>query len=289
MSESNTIQKITIKDERLDIDHIDHYSLSFFIGGHDLQITVHHKEEGRLLLFENYLAGSGFLAGTSPIEDIYHDHSLIAAGFWGEINLTVRNNLFCLVPDVFYDDEHRYDYLKLNAHTDPSSDYYKDIYLKNTATNFVFGIPRDLLDWFEHTYEQKKINCYHQGIHLITGVYEQFNETPPEGLYIAFHTDQILVLGINHDHKVVIYNQFPTREAEQLVKYAILAIRQFSFEEQNTLVHLWGTKRQIQSYEPTFRKYFKNITIGKRPAWLKMNHLFDELEPYEYFDVLCAH
>ena len=287
VSESTTIQKIKIKDERLDIDHIDHYSLSFFVGDQDLQISVHHKEEGRLLLFENYQAPTDARGLTDFVESVYHDHVLIAARFWGRINLTVKNDLFCLIPDVFFDDEHRHDYLQLNGRTDAAQDYYKDIHLKELSANFVFGIPQELLDWFEHTYEQKKINCYHQGVHFITGVYKQFNGRP-EGLYVLFHADQMLVLGI-HDYKVILYNQFPIREPEQLVKYAILAIRQFSFEEQNAPVHLWGIKDQVKTCEPVFRKYFRNITIGKKPAWLKMNHLFDDLEPYEYFDVLSAH
>ena len=71
---------IAIKDERLDIDRIDHYRLSFFISTQECQITVFDIRKKQLLLFENIeLDHSKSIL--ENLDVIYDDHILIAAGF----------------------------------------------------------------------------------------------------------------------------------------------------------------------------------------------------------------
>ena len=78
MRAAETSQIISIKDERLDIDKISQYRLSFFVSDIDCQITVFDVKKKQLLLFENRELNPA----KSLIENlntIYDDHILNAA------------------------------------------------------------------------------------------------------------------------------------------------------------------------------------------------------------------
>ena len=53
MAKANTLQIVSLKDERLDIDQIDHYRLSFFISDDSCQIAIKDVRKKRLLLLED--------------------------------------------------------------------------------------------------------------------------------------------------------------------------------------------------------------------------------------------
>ncbi|MGW8121135.1 DUF3822 family protein [Roseivirga echinicomitans] len=275
-------QLIKIKDERMDIDHIDQCRLSFFIGEHDCQITVFDEQKQKLLLFENHLIQS------SPIEflnKIHDEHELVSAGFWPTIHIQVRNNQFCLVPSFLFDADSAYNYIKLNTESNPELDNYAIRQHKSLAATYVFGYPANIQDWFFARYKKANIHVFHEGSTFLSCIEDHLFKVSKPALYLNCTSDTLMLAGFN-GQKLMIYNQFIIGDINQLPKIILMSIQQFSTEGQETSIVLWGVQDRIKSLQPLLKKYFKNLSLGKRPTGFKMSHQFDEIEIFEHVEIL---
>ena len=283
MATANTEQIISIKDERLDIDLIDQYRLSFFISARACQITVFDVRKKKILLFEHREFDTS-MSITANLEVIHKDHILIAAGFWKEIQVFIRNDLFSLVPNPVFDKSLLYEYVRLNAETDPSKEAYHFKVIDDLNLSIPFGYDANIKRWFQNKYPNVSIYFNHQSVAYLKGVNTQLKEKASASLYLNLNHHEALIAGFNLQ-KVAIYNQFGFKDAKHLVKIVLLTIQQFSQEGQSTPILLTGVKEKVDLYLPVFKKYFKHIELGKRPDNVVMHPIFNELEPYEYFEV----
>ena len=283
MATANTEQIISIKDERLDIDLIDQYRLSFFISARACQITVFDVKKKKLLLFEHREFDSS-LSVTANLEMIHKDHILIAAGFWKEIQVFVRNDKFSLIPNPVFDKSLLYEYVRLNAETDPERHAYHFKMLDDFNLSIAFGYSANIKKWFQNKYPNVSTFFSHQAVAYLKGINNQLKEKASASLYLNLNHHEALIAGFNLQ-KVAIYNQFGFKDAKHLVKIVLLTIQQFSQEGQSTPILLTGVKEKVDLYLPVFKKYFKHIELGKRPDNVVMHPIFNELEPYEYFEV----
>lgn len=281
-----TQQNITIKDERLDVDHIDHYLLSFFIGTSTCEISVFDDRKKRVVLFES-IAFDSDKSLMENLRAIHHNHSLIAAGFWKTVIVTLRNHSFAQVPNSIYSGDYAYDYIKLNAHTDPLKEEYVSTLDKALGCTTVFSIPHELILWIEGKYPKPQIVFRHESANFLKSLH-QFTQNNEDRLFINLTGTDMLLAGYAQG-KLAIYNQFAVQSPQQAAKMILLSIQQFSDQGQATSITFWGVKDRVALYAPTFKKFFKHLKKGERPKGIKMGHVFDELEGYEYFDVFAAY
>lgn len=272
---------IKIKDERLDIDHIDQCRLSFFIGEEECQITIFDEHKQQLLLFENHAIDS------DPIDflnKLHHEHELVPAGFWPSIHIHVRNNQFCLVPSFLFDEESAYNYIRLSTDSNPDTDNYAIKHHKALAATYVFGYLAAIQEWFFEKYKKAEIHVFHEGSTFLHSIQDQLHKVPKPAIYLNCTNNTLMLAGFSGE-KLMIYNQFKATDIKQLPKMILMSIQQFSQEGQETPIFLWGLKDKMKKLSPLLKKYFKNIEIGKRPTRIKMSHPFDEIEMYEYVEV----
>lgn len=278
-------QKVIIKDERLDIGQLHHYLLSFFIGSQSCDIAVYDECEKRLLMLESYSYDPG-LPLLENLKAIHYDHVLISAGFWKRVEVVLRNNRFCQVPNEFYSGEHIYDYLKLNSPVDPLNEKYLSLPDEDLGMTTVFSVPNELTPWFEDKYAQPPISYKHESAVSIQAMAGRAKSIEGARLMINLTETDMQLAGF-FEGKLQIYNQFALKSPEREAKLILMGL-QFSKQRQNTAITLWGVRNQVKKYAPLLRKYYKNLKAGDQPKGIIMSHVFDQLAPYEYFDVLST-
>ncbi|GAB5525707.1 MAG: hypothetical protein Roseis2KO_35790 [Roseivirga sp.] len=277
---------IRIKDERLDVDHIDHYHLSFFIGTSACEICVYDDRKNRVLLFESIPMDTNRTL-LENLKVIHHDHSLISAGFWKTVSITLRNHSFAQVPNELYSGDYAYDYIKLNAHTDPLNEKYVSTLDETRGCTTVFAVPHELIRWIDGKYPKPDIVFRHESANFLktlTGLVDK----EADQLFVNMTGTDMLLAGFK-EGKLAIYNQFRLQNAQQAAKMILLSTKQFSDQGQAISITMWGVKETVKQYEPTLKKFFKYLTKGDRPKGLRMNHDFDQLKDYEYFDVFASY
>lgn len=279
-------KRISIKDERLDVDHIDHYHLSFFIGSSSCEISIYDDRKKRVLLLESIVLDKD-KSLLENLKVIHHDHVLIAAGFWKTVIITLRNHSFTQVPSALYSGDYAYDYLKLNTHTDPLKEKYASTLDKTLGCATVFAVPHELIRWIDGKYPKPNIVFRHESanfLKVLTGLVKE----DEDHLFLNLTGSDMLLAGFT-EGKLAIYNQFKLQNPQQAAKMILLSIKQFSDQGQSTSITLWGVNEAVKLYEPAFKKFFKHLKKGDRPKGIRMSHDFDELKDYEYFDVFASY
>ena len=283
MRTADTEQILAIKDERLDIDRIDHYRLSFFISESACQITVFDIRKKRLLLLENR-PFSQDKSIADNLQDIYEDHILVAAGFWNEIQIVFRNKLFALVPMPVFDKQMVKSYVRLNEGIPDNSDFHFK-HMDNYGVAVGFGFEQEVKAWFKKRYPKISLYTNHQSVAFLRAIQAPLKAKRANSLFVSINAKEVLLAGFNLN-RIAIYNQFAFRDQNQFIKLLLLSIKQFSEEGHDTPVILYGVKEQVDKNLPLLKKYFKNIELGSRPDNIAIHPVFNELEPHEYFEVL---
>lgn len=282
---AETTQIISIKDERLDIDKISQYRLSFFISPSECQITVFDVKKKQLLLFES-LEFNPNKSIVRNLESVYNEHILIAAGFWKEIQVFMRNRQFALVPVPVFDRTLAHEYVRLNEVVDPKHDEFHYKLMDDIGASIAFGYPAEVKTWFREKYPKLSLYFNHQAVAYLKAIQNQIKSKAPGSLYISLGNSEVQIAGYNLQ-RLAIYNQFRFSDSAQLVKLILLTIQQFSAEGQLTPIVLHGVKEKVDLNLPVLKKYFRNIEVGRRPDGILMHPIFNELEDQEYVEVLA--
>jgi hypothetical protein len=278
-------KKIIYKDDRLDVDQIDQYSLSFFIGSTSIQLTVFDEKKKRLLLYERH--DSSNKSVVDVLKAIHKEHILISAGFWQSVRVNIGSQQFSVVPSDLFSFEHQFDYIKLNSPTDPNLDAYRSVTYDPFGIAFVFVIKKDVVKWFSDKYFNTDVRHSHNGVNFLSMVDKQLDKKSSTGIFINLSEDEMQIAGIS-DGKLEVYNQLTIGNPEQLVKFVLLTIKQFSNLGQSAKITLWAEKDRMIEYKAVFAKYFKNLNIGDRPK-IKLSTQFSDLKSYEIADVLSVY
>lgn len=285
MAKANTQQIVSIKDERLNIDHIDHYRLSFFIGHDVVQLAIKDIQTNRLLLFEQYQCDPK-KGSLSTLEALHKEHVLIAAGFWKEIQVFIRNNKFALVPNPLFDKSKLHEYIRLNGATDLSEDTYHFKQLDDFGLSFAFGYKETVKHWFKAKYPKVNLRFSHQGVAFLNYMQKEIKQNAQASMYLDIKGHEVMVAGLNFE-KLALYNQFSYKNPDHLVKLAALSCQQFSSDRAKTPLIVTGQKAQLDLILPSLKKYFQLTEMGKRPIELKIHPVFNELETFEYTEILA--
>ncbi|MBO3700847.1 DUF3822 family protein [Roseivirga sp. E12] len=284
MRSTNTPTRLSLKDERLDIDRIDQYRLSFFIGDDSCQISILDIQKKLLLLLEDVSFQSD-LSRVENLQRLYDDHILIAAGFWKEVQVFIRNDKFSLVPVPVFDKSLLQEYIQLNQPTDPNEDEYRFKILDELGLSIAFAYAAEIKAWFKEKYPNNGLQFNHQSVAYLKGLQSQLRNRAQSSVYVLLNDKEVMIAGFNLS-RVAIYNQFQFSDSMDLVKRILLTSRQYSEEGQSIPLLLHGIKDQVNEHLPTLKKYFRNIELGQRPSDIHIHPLFNELEQMEYFDVL---
>lgn len=285
MASAETQQIISLKDERLDIDQLDHYRLSFFIGIDSIELAIKDAQTNRLLLFEKHVPKAN-LSLTQQLSTIHKNHVLIAAGFWKEIQVFFRNSQFALIPAPFFDKSKLLHYVRLNEKTDPQEDGYHFKQLDQFGLSFAFGYKESVKTWFRTNYPKVNLKFSHQGIAFLKQMEGQLKPNAQASLSLDLKGQSALIGGLNF-RKLAIYNQFQFKNAEHLIKLTALSCQQFSQDRAKTPLIITGEKNEVEIFSEALKKYFPLLETGVRPAELKVHPVFNELEAYEYTEILA--
>lgn len=277
-------QNIILKDERLDIDQLDHYLLSFFIGSQSCELAVFDERKKRLLMLESYSFDPS-ISLLDNLKALHYDHVLISAGFWKRVEVILRNKCFSQVPNALYSGEHSYDYLKLNAPVDPLNEKYLSILDEKQEVTTVFSVQHELMRWFDGKYPKPTIGYKHESNLCIEAMGRLADSKQEAQLFINFTATHMQLTGFAKG-KLRYYNQFEVKTAERAAKLILMCLQNFSEQGQASPITLWGNHKHVQSHLPLLKKYYKNLQTGEKPKGVRMSHIFDRMQAYEYFDVI---
>lgn len=278
---------VQAKAESFDVDELHNYSLSMLIGIRDMQIAITNSSDNSLKILEDYSLEGVKSVNTriEAINKLFHEHTLLEAGFWSSVKICVKTHKFALVPQSVFAPEAVFDYLSVNSEIRTKSEDVK--YYKHIASDSVnvFAADRKLLTWLEETYPSQSVQLVHQGSALIEGILKYDDHSHEKMMFC--HLDQgILHVVVTLKQKILYYNQFAVRESQDYLKFIMLVFKEQQLSQKTTKLIVWGSIKQNSPHVELLRKYIRNISFGGRPTYLKTSFEFDEIPDHQYFDLL---
>lgn len=274
------------KDDRLDINQLEHYLLCIQIGKRDVQIMVADSKSHRCLLLEDYIISDyGSIAEKlKSIQSIFENHHLLMARFWKNILLSFKSEKFSIVPLEYFLKEHARDYLKLNCRVDIDTEgvgYYK--IGKLDAAN-VFSFEREILNWLRELYGKPNVRVTHQGGMLINALLEKNKQNKQKQISVYIDRFYMHII-VQKGHSLLFYNQFGIKSFDDYIKYINLSLHEFSLSKNGTSVELYGFIKDGSSHLKALKKEYAAIRLGERPDFLKFGYMFDEIDEHKYLDI----
>jgi len=275
-----------IKDDRFDEESLHQYRLLIQLGVRDFQIAVVAASDHRLLFFEDYILADLHTHQElmQLVKTLFEEHSILQAGFWMEVKVSIKNNKFVQVPAAVFQSDKALDYLKFNARVDATAETV--LFCQNTTQDIVtvFAIQSDLYEWLCGIYKNTKLNFFHQSAALIEGVSVYSNKHSNDPLYLYVDRFKLHVLSAQKG-KLVYYNQFAISQFSDYVKYIMLAMNGLKMDQQTSEVLLWGYIGKKSPHYTEFVKYVRNVNFGTRPENLGFGYMFDEVQEHHFFDL----
>ncbi|MFM9838257.1 MAG: DUF3822 family protein [Cyclobacteriaceae bacterium] len=275
-----------IKDDRFDEENLHQYRLLIQLGVRDFQIAVVADNDQRLLFFEDYVLADLY-SHTELLEllkTLFEAHSILQAGFWKEVKVSVKNNKFAQVPAHLFNANSPTDYLKFNAQVDAQIETVLHCLNHSIQSVTVFAAQNDLLEWLRGIYQNTQITFFHQSTALIEGVLNYSEKISANPLYLYVDRFKLHILSAQKG-KLIYYNQFAIKQFSDYVKYIMLVMKGLDMDQQTSEVVLWGYIGKNSPHYVEFVKYVRNVNFGTRPTHLGFGYLFDEVQEHHFFDL----
>ncbi|MCI0751307.1 MAG: DUF3822 family protein [Flammeovirgaceae bacterium] len=275
-----------VKDERFDEDLIHQYALLINLGTRDFQIGVVDSQDHRILLLEDYVLPSigSHQEHLAALKHLFDDHSLLLAGFWKFIKVSIKNNKFVQVPKALFSDDALSDYLKFNAHIDPATEEFLYSIHEHSSSVTVFAIHKELRLWLQGLYQNSTVVFTHQSLTLIDGIMRAAAKRQDNPLYIYIDRFKLHILSVQQD-KLVYYNQFIIKQFSDYVRYIMLVMKALNMDQSTSQVVLWGYVGKNSPHYHEFYKYISNVSFGDRPSFLEFGYMFDEVQEHHFTDL----
>lgn len=275
-----------IKDDKFDVEGLHHYDLAIQLSDNDFQLCISDSRSTSCLLLEDYI-----LNDTDSIEELiktlsqlFENHHLLHAGFWNSVKFIIKNINFTLVPSSLFDKDQLADYLKLSCDVNPDNEnihYYKHI---KTDAVAVFSANKKFSDWLSSLYPNSTVHVIHQGNALIEGVLNYEDHDSGKSMYLFTDRNHLSII-ITNNRKLEFYNKFPINTTSDYFKYVASAFQLYELDQQHSKVIVWGNINKESPHFKELYKYFKHVSFGYKPKFLRFNYMFDEVDDHQYFDL----
>ena len=277
-----------IKDPKFEIDRLEFYSLSLFIGLKDFQILITDSETKQVVLLEDYVFDTQLNDHEkfSVIKFIFDDHHLLLANFWKAINVVVKNRNFSFVPENLYMENKISSYLKTHTSFDPVLDEIMLTYHKKLDFVNVFTVPKSLVTLTSNVYPGKKVRFIHQSSTLIHGVITK-NEIGKKDVVIYIDRFGLHIL-VAKDKKLIFYNQYIIKKFDDYIKFIKMAANELHFDLYEDTINLYGYLGKNTPHFNELKKTMAQLTLGTRPKNFNFSYVFDEIMEHQYFDLFST-
>ena len=277
-----------IKDPKIEIDRLECYSLSLFIGQADFQILITDIETNQCILLEDYVFDPKLDNSKkfAVVKFIFEDHHLLRANFWNAITIIIKNRIFSFVPKALFKEGRLSSYLKINTPFDSSRDEVMlTLHNKLDFVN-VFCVPKSIVNLASKYYPGKIIKYIHQSSSLINGVIS-INEPLNKNMAIYIDRFGLHILIVNNK-KLIFYNQYAIKTFSDYLKYIKLVAKELNIDLKQDKIILYGYLGKNTSHFIELKKTIYKLTLGHRPENFNFGYVFDEVHDYQYFDLFST-
>ena len=281
---ATTELKYRAKDDVIDIDQLMDYHLSILVAKNELSISVVNSSNNRCLLGEKHTfsEGNNIQAVIHACDQVFEDHHLLKAGFWGQITVAVANNSFTLVPNSLFEENNKSKYLALHNEIEENQTVCSYQHKSLGATS-VFAINEELMTWFKGMYPAKEVKFIHQTSSFIEGVLHNNKSSTPKSIYLNCEGNTLTIAVLNKG-QLDYCNNFQYATAQDIVYYTLFVMNELYLSTESIPMTVWGDINLKSTTFLNLYKFIRFIDLGEKPKTLTYSYAFDEIDENALFN-----
>ncbi|MCU0416140.1 MAG: DUF3822 family protein [Cytophagaceae bacterium] len=282
----------SIKDDRLEVDLLSQYHLSFQINQKIFRLCIVDSEQNRCLRMEDYHLNDVYSTYdlVEQLDLLFEDHTLLKAGYWKSITVAIKDTQFSLIPESLFEKDYIKEYLSLTSSvaSSPATDY---LYFKQNQTDAIniFSVDKDLKKWFEDRYPTRSVQFIHHTASMIEGILLQpsVSELTPT-VYIQVE-QYFLTIVVKKGDQLLFCNSFGFSSSEDFVYFVLFVFDQLQLNPETVPVKIWGEITPDSDSFSKLYRYIRHISFGDKPSSLRFSYQFDDIFEHRYFDLFSMH
>ena len=202
---------------------------------------------------------------------------------YATINITINSKKYVLVPTLFYKNEDRNKYLKLN-HTNTEQLECLVDEVKPIESFVVYGISKaeqDIISTFFPKSTIKHISSIH-----ITNMIAKYKNCEEKTMIV--NVDYRLIhITVLDNTKLIFFNVFNYQTAHDCVYYILFVCEQLELNPEHLSVELMGEIKKDSELYNLIYTYIRYVNFAKRSVNLSPN--IDSLLEHEHYTLLHQH
>lgn len=266
MENTTTIApRLKISNPIFDIESIAQYSICQEITESRFRFWVIDQRSNQYIWLEDFhLQTPGEeLNALESLKLIYSEHDFLKSNKWKNVNITIDNQSFTLIPSDIFRKEYALRYLQLakGMTIGKGEEIHQDLISEPGIIN-VYSSERELYNWFSETYPLMDVQFSHQSSQMIRFALAHGQEQTAF-LYLEEKTVHLVV---SHEGNLKFCNRFSYKTAQDLAYYVLFVMNEIRVEPDEILVRLFGEVSDESEEFELLTKYLPNIQIGGIPT-----------------------
>ena len=193
-----------------------------------------------------------------------------------------QNELSTLVPEAFYDEKNKADYLKFNSKILRTDFITVDKIEVNKSVNVYVpyvNINNYIFDTFgEFVYK-------HSSSVLIDTILQKEKVSQDPVVYVNSNTNTIELLVVKNG-KLQLFNVFEYHSKEDFIYYILFVFEQLSLDVETTLIKLSGIIDKDDAYYTTLYTYVRHIDFIKTDFKFKISDTIEDKNLHHHYLIL---
>ena len=191
---------------------------------------------------------------------------------------------FTIIPSVFFKKEDTATIVN-SAFEEIESLDLKSQFIPEIESQLVFGIGKDLYSTLIS--EIGHVEISHHFSSLISTYQLFYTKEKTSSAFIQYHQNKF-TLGLYEGNKLVNFNVFEFKSAEDILYYTYYTLEQFNFSIANTIIHIGGATLASESILTQLQKYTKEIYHLKPNCCPNLEQQKSNALINTIFDVQCG-
>ncbi len=232
-------------------------SLSVLIHQDGLSFFVYNASKFEERLDHDFQVRANPIVILQTIEELHKSSPLLQQEFF-RVRLFYHHEMFCIVPDEFFDPSRSSDYLKYNVHILPTDVLSHDDDLGDIPSSLVYIAFENINNFYFEKYGQ--FEYFHYGSTILNRLSKQQDHNSEQIFIEVFQSD--FYISIFRKERLLSHNLFPFHAAEDVLYYVMFSIQQNELDPDTLHCSLKGIGSLNTIHDLLFN-YIRNVFLEK--------------------------
>ncbi len=271
---------VEINDDRFEINMISNSVLLIDVFKNRFQFCVLNLQLETLLWLEDYQFSSVSNLFEFNLDSVYQNHHFLSANYWASIQLQVNTPIFTFVPKSIFKREDSNRYLQLLTGSQVSDKYLiYDVEIEGEEVVCVYGIEKNILNWFKNMYPAQRILPLPR---IKTLIENSRLISKSNSLHISFEENDIDVV-LWKLGQLMLCNRYEYRTVSDFEYFLLMITNELSCDNSALEVYLYG---EITPFSEMFtvieRNFIQRRFASNTTTKFKFSQYFTDLPEHRY-------